>query len=169
MRIQPKPITRDSIPAALEKAHRYRLLNDPEAAESICLDVLAVDPENQTALVTQVLTITDQLATGRELPVQLRRAREVLTQVTDEYKRAYYSGIVAERHAMALIRRDAPMSAGSAYDSLRDAMEWFEKAEAIRPAGNDDSILRWNTCARVLARYPDLEPSRPDEYEPSFE
>ena len=169
MQFQPKSISREGIPAALEKANRYRLLNDPEAAESICLDVLAADPENQTALVTQVLAISDQLAVGRDLSVHVRRAQALLNDVRDEYKRAYYRGIVSERHAMALLRSDAPMSGSIAYDALRDAMESFERAESLRPAGNDEAILRWNTCARVLARYPALEPSRPEAYEPSFE
>jgi hypothetical protein len=29
-------------------------------------------------------------------------------------------------------------------------MTWYEKAEAARPAGNDDAILRWNACLRLL-------------------
>ena len=33
-------ISIDAVPAALEKAERYRLLNEPLMAESICLDVL---------------------------------------------------------------------------------------------------------------------------------
>ena len=36
-----------SIEMALERAMRYRLLNDPEQAESICLDILEVDPETK--------------------------------------------------------------------------------------------------------------------------
>lgn len=169
MQFQPKSITREAVPSALEKAIRYRLLNDPEAAESICLDVLAVEPANQQALVTQVLAISDQLANGRDLPAHLRRAREVLARIEDEYKRTYYSGILCERHAMALIHRDAPMSGSAAFDALREAMDYFERAMAIRPSGNDESILRWNTCARVLARYPSLQPARVEAYEPSFE
>ena len=52
--------TRDCLPAALQKAERYRLINDPTSAESICLDVLTVDPENRQALMTLLLAITDQ-------------------------------------------------------------------------------------------------------------
>ena len=69
-----KPISREGVAAALQKAHRYRILNDPTAAESICLDVLAVDPENAEALVTHVLAITDQLPHGHS--TDLRRADE---------------------------------------------------------------------------------------------
>lgn len=56
-----KRISSSSIPSALQKAERYRIINDPSSAESICLDVLEVDPRNQEALVTLLLAITDQL------------------------------------------------------------------------------------------------------------
>ena len=54
---QLKPISIAGVPAALQKAERYRLLNDSPAAESICLDILAVDPNNQAAIITLVLAI----------------------------------------------------------------------------------------------------------------
>jgi hypothetical protein len=153
---QPKPITRDGIPAALQKAERYRVINDPSSAESICLDVLSVSPDNQQALVTLLLAITDQFGTA---PTEgVRRAREVLPRLQDEYKRAYYAGIICERCAKAQLRSGAPKSGEMAYHWLREAMTWYEKAESERPAGNDEAILRWNTCARMLARYPQLRP-----------
>ena len=46
----------------------------------------------------------------------------------------------------------APGAAFGAYEWLREAMRWYEEAEAIRPAGNDDALLRWNTCARIIER-----------------
>ena len=52
-----------------------------------------------------------------------------------------------------------------AHDWFRDAMRWYEKAEALRPAGNDEAILRWNTCARLLNRHEPARPTR-DELEP---
>ena len=36
-----------------------------------------------------------------------------------------------------------------AYDWLRHAMEWYEQAEALRPPGNVDAVLRWNSCVRA--------------------
>jgi hypothetical protein len=82
-----KRISKESVPLALQKAERYRLINDPSSAESICLDVLSVDPENQQALVTLLLAITDQFG---DAPTEgVRRAREVLPRLQDEYKRAY--------------------------------------------------------------------------------
>jgi len=167
MEFQPKPISREGIPAALEKAQRYRLLNEPVQAESICLDILAVEPENQSALVTQILAITDRLQTN--LSAGVKQANELLPHLRDEYKRHYYAGIICERHAMATLARGAPRAGESAYQSLRDAMTHYEHAEKMRPAGEDEAILRYNTCVRLLARIPQLKPAKKEDYEPSFE
>ena len=115
MQFEPKPISKEGIPAALEKAHRYRLLNEPAEAESICLDVLAADPDNQQALDTLLLAITDQL--GDERSVGVRRAREVLGAVRDEYRRCYYAGIICERYGMAQLRHGTPRSAEGSLSS----------------------------------------------------
>src|SRR5438477_2898885 len=137
-----KPITREGLPAALLKAERYRLLNDSSAAESICLDILRVDAENQQALVMLLLSITDQFVDDPTQAAQ--RARNVLPRLKDEYKRAYYTGIIAERRAKALLRRDGFGATDVAHEGLHDAMVWYERAEAMRPPGNDEAILRWN-------------------------
>jgi hypothetical protein len=161
--MQLKPITREGVPTAIQKAERYRLLNDSAAAESICLDVLQVEPENQQAVVMLLLSITDQFAT--EEGDSVKRARDVLPRLQDDYKRAYYAGIIAERKANALLQRGSMGSDAVAHDWLRDAMRFYEKAEATRPAGNDEAILRWNTCARRLTK---LNPARStrEEMEP---
>ena len=167
MHIDPKPISREGVPAAIEKAHRYRLLNEPADAESICLDVLAVDEDNQQALETLILAITDQF--DREHLGNVRRARDLVPRLDDEYRRQYFAGIVAERSAMAHLRSHAPRAGEPAYAGFREAMDHYERAEAIRPAGNDEAILRWNTCARVLSRNAHLAPAERDEYVPSFD
>jgi hypothetical protein len=167
MDFQPKPITKEGVPAALQKAERYRVINDPTSAESICLDVLTVSPDNQQALVTLLLAITDQFG---EAPTEgVRRARDVLPRLQDEYKRAYYSGIICERCAKAQLRSAAPKSGEMAYHWLRDAMGWYEKAESQRTPGNDEAILRWNTCGRLLARNPRLRPGAEERVELSLE
>ncbi len=145
-----KSLSKDAIPAALEKAERYRLLNEPGEAESICLDILRVDPENQQAIIMLLLALTDRFEKG--YGVSETQAKELLARMTSEYDRAYYSGIVAERRAKMKLRQNTPDCRFQAYDLLREAMNWFEKAEPIRPAGNDDALLRWNTCARIIAR-----------------
>jgi len=160
-----KPITLAGVPAALQKAERYRLLNDSTAAESICLDVLQVDSDNQQALVTLLLSITDQFT--EDTGDSVRRARDVLPKLKDEYKRAYYAGIISERKAKALLHRAGLGVEAVAHDWFRDAMRAYEKAEALRPAGNDEAILRWNTCARMLGRQEPQRQTR-DEYEPAL-
>jgi hypothetical protein len=164
---EPKSISNEGIPRALQKAERYRVINDPTSAESICLDVLAVSPENQQALMTLLLAITDQFG---EAPTEgVRRAREVLPRLDNEYKRAYYGGIICERCAKAQLRSGAPRSGEMAYQWLREAMSWYEKAASQRPHGNDDAILRWNTCGRLLARNPHLRPAAEEPVELSLE
>jgi len=141
-----KPLSREAIPAALEKARHYRLLNEPAAAESICLDILAVDPDNQEALVDIVLAMADRF--GKDYAVGDNHVNEFLPRIKDEYARQYYTGIVYERRAKAILAKDGL----NAFEMFRQAMDCFEKAEAIRPAGNDDAILRWNGCARIIQR-----------------
>jgi hypothetical protein len=162
-----KPIAKDAIPAALEKAERYRLLNEPGGAESICLDVLALEPDDQQALVTLLLAITDQF--DEDTAANVRRARDLLPRLRDPYKRAYYAGVIDERHAKALLRRGVLRSGEAAYGLLRDAMRWYEAAEPNRPSGDDEAILRWNTCARLLAANQQLRPGEQEDYEPAFE
>jgi tetratricopeptide (TPR) repeat protein len=154
-----KPISSEAIPRAIEKAERYRLLNDSSEAESICLDILRVDPDNQKALVMMLLAVTDQLV---EFGAEVAKARAVLPRIQDPYQRAYYAGIIAERWAKAHLKRVDPGSGFAAYGAFREAMEWYEKAQALRPPGNDDAILRWNACARLLNARPQLEPG-PEE------
>jgi hypothetical protein len=162
-----KRISPGGVPAALQKAERYRVINDPSSAESICLDVLEVDPSNQSALVTLLLSITDQFA---ERPAEgARRAQELLPRLDDEYKRMYYAGIVAERGAKAHLRRATVAAGELAYHLLRDAMSWYEQAEARRPPGNDEAILRWNTCARMLARDEHIRPRVEEAVSPGSE
>ena len=163
--MQLKPITKEGIPSALEKAERYRLLNDSSAAESICLDVLEIDASNQEALVSLLLSITDQFL--EELADNVQRARDVLPRLTDEYDRIYYTGIIVERRARAQLHRGALGSADVASEGFREAMRWYERAEGMRPSGNDESILRWNTCARLLGRHERTNVYR--EYEPALE
>ncbi len=148
MRLPLKTISPDAIPKALEKAQRYRLLNEPMQAESICLDVLRTDPENQSALVTLLLALTDQFAGGHT--INEIQPDEVIAKLRGDYERAYYSGIVAERRATALLGQNAAHSSFRAYDFLTLAMRHYERAAELRPAGNDDAILRWNTCARLI-------------------
>ena len=161
-----KSLSKDAIPKALQKADRYRLLNEPAEAESICLDILAAEPDNQLALVTLILALTDQFDRV-DYTVGHTGFQELLSSLRDEYERAYYSGVISERRAKASLRRQ--MHSSAAYEWFREAMSWYEKAEAIRPAGNDDAVLRWNTCARIFMHNKHLQPREEETAEPYLE
>jgi hypothetical protein len=155
-----KPLSPQAVPAALEKAYRYRLLNEPLEAESICRDVLEVDPGNQEAAVTLLLALTDQFE--ERLNPCYDQARTVLADIRDDYSRTYHGGILCERRAKAQLHRGGPHAGHAAYDWFRRAMEHYEQAAEIRSPGNDDALLRWNTCARILMGNPALVPE-PEE------
>src|ERR1051326_5737216 len=157
-----KPITKEGIPSALQKAERYRLLNDAVAAESIYLDVLEIDPDNQQALHNLILSITDQF--DHDPSEGVARARKLLPRISSEYDRHYLNGLIAERRGRAQLARSAEVAA----DWFREAMTWYAKAEPLRPAGNDESILRWNTGGRLLGRHEPSGQFEPREYEPSI-
>ena len=141
-----KVLRSGTIPAALERAERYRLLNEPTQAESICLDILAADAGNQVALILLLLSLTDQF----ENPHAEERASALLPQLSDDYQRAYYQGIIHERRARARLHLSAPGGGHTAYHLLREAMACYEAAEKLRPVDNDEAVLRWNTCARTI-------------------
>ncbi len=153
MQFNLKQITTASIAEANAKAERYRFLNQPMEAESICLDVLAADPENQLALRNLGLAITDQFA--GQASDRYREAEKVFSKLTNDYERLYYTGIMHERRAKS------QLNIGRLPHTLlvvfEEAMRCFAKAEAIRPKANDDAILHWNSCARLLQSRGDTE------------
>jgi len=157
-----KPLSMRAIPGALSKAERYRLLGESWQAESICRDVLAVEPGNQPALVMLILSLTDQFEQG----ATAQDALQFIAKLEDPYERAYYTGIIHERRAFALFRHSDYRSGHAVYSLLEHAMDWYEKAQALRPTGNDDAPLRWNTCARFLRRHPQLSPAPQEEPQP---
>lgn len=156
-------ISKESVPAALEKAERYRLLNEPLQAESICLDILEVESENQKALVILLLSLSDQFTSGN--PSELAQARELLPRLHDAYERDYYAGIISERRATALVEQGGGQRGYAAYNLYREAMDWYEKARKLTPSDVDDSILRWNTCVRLIEKHPHVRPAPDDPTE----
>lgn len=159
---QPKPITADGIAGALATAERYRLLNEPEAAESICLDVLEIEEDNQQALITLLLARTDLVARG--IGGAMGDARGVLQRLKEPYDREYYAGIISERRGHAQLLSPSLGAIYLAYDWFREAMTCYERAMEHRPNGNDDAVLRWNTCARVLNAHPEITPREEGEH-----
>jgi len=158
-----KTLSPEAVGRSLEKAERYRLLNEPEEAESICLDVLTAAPDNRQALVTLLLALTDQFP--HAAADAIRRAQELIPRLDSEYDRAYYAGIICERRANARLAGQASGSQAVAYDLYRQAMRWYERAEELGPDGNEDALLRWNTCARQIMRHK-LAPAVEDAREP---
>src|ERR1700720_1905043 len=147
MELKLKSISPESVDAALSKAELYRLLNEPEEAESICQDVLVVQPGNQVALRLLGLAITDQF-TGNP---------------ADRYERLYYLGILYERRAKAQLRVGRPPH--TLLVLLDEAMRCYQEAEKIRPTGNDDAILRWNRCVRLIQEHAESDWHREVEIE----
>ena len=150
-----KALSHDGVESALAKAEHYRLLGEPAEAESICLDILEIEPANQRALICYVLAQSDQL--GRDGKA-FQSAVSTAAKLNGEYERAYYSGIVWERRAKALHDDKGRGTHHSVYEWMVKALQYFEKAEHLRPPGNDDAVLRWNTCVRFLAKHPALAP-----------
>ena len=155
MTFELKKLTHDGIESALSKAERYRLLNEPVEAASICRDVLAADPANQPALVALILSLSDQYALGTDAS---REIEALAGKVTDPFEKAYFTGLALERRAKALFRqRGANVGTSHTVHAwMHRAMHLFEQAEAIRPAGNDEPLLRWNACARYLMQHPGI-------------
>jgi tetratricopeptide (TPR) repeat protein len=148
-----KTISPNGIAQALSKAQVYRYLKEPEESESICQDILATDPENQAALRLLGLSITDQFV--GEPSDRCAEAESVFRRLTDPYAQHYYLAILSERRAKAQMRNGRPAYVVEAL--IEEAMRQFEEAERIRPADNDESVLRWNRCVRLLAKLPHVE------------
>ena len=147
--LEPKHLSHDAIPVALEKALRYRLLNEPHEAESICHDILASEPENQEALITLLLATTDQFE--NQVAKDLESAKEIVPQLAGQYEQAYYMGIVLERWGKAQLAKDMPPDFAVGW--FRNALRQYELAESLSEPDDPDAILRWNACARILNRF----------------
>ncbi len=143
-----KPLSKEGIESSLGKAEHYRLLNQPRLAESICLDILLVDPGNQQASIVLLLALTDQF--GESSSKTAHQAMTLAKSLKDEYLSTYYMGIIHERQGATALKSGTPGSDFDAYEWYREAMEFYETADAINRDDNNDPILRWNTCARII-------------------
>ena len=158
-----KPICHNSVAHALAKAERYRLLNEPGEAESICRDVLEIEPDNQPALISLLLALTDQIPQNSR---NFADALAVADRLESAYDRLYYAAIAWERRAKARHQAGGHSAHRYAYDWLVNALGLFEKAEHLRPPGNDDAVLRWNACVRYIAHHRELAPAVEEIPEP---
>ena len=146
MEYELKRISSAGIPEAIAKAGLYRSLNEPEEAESICSDILAIEAQHQLALRLLGLALTDQFTGGAS--DRYREAEQSFRQLNDPYERLYYAGILYERRAKAQLNAGLPPH--TLRPLFEQALRSFAEAERVRPAGNDDAILRWNRCVRLL-------------------
>lgn len=139
----------NSIELALDKARQYRSLQEPEMAESICLDILNVDADNQQALVLYILALSDQLH-HPDKQAQIKIIQQAIEKLDSEYRRHYYAGLLNERQARFLLSQ--PMSRSFAYEYFIEALQYYQQAEPLQPENNDEAILRWNSCIRTVQK-----------------
>jgi tetratricopeptide (TPR) repeat protein len=145
-----KRLPRASVDAAIAKAEHYRDLNQPEEAESICRDVLDLEPLHAKAWKLLGLAITDRFASGHV--GLLEQAVQAFENLPDEYERIYHLGVAWERAAKAHVEKNESHSAVAAFEH---ALGLFEQAERMRP-DLPDPVLRWNRCVRLLTSHPSL-------------
>lgn len=144
---------------ALEKAVQYRSLLEPEIAESICLDILKIDPENQDVLIVYMLALLDQIS-RTENQNQIKTIETAIEKLKSQYQRYYYTGLLNERRARHLLTQ--AMSHSFAYDYFIEALKSYQQAIDRCPEKNDEAILRWNSCIRTVEKEK-LKPRRDSE------
>jgi tetratricopeptide (TPR) repeat protein len=142
-------ISASAIPAALDRARQYRSLLEPEQAESICLDILAVEPDHHEAQRVLILALTDQFSHSGQM-LDAKRVLVLVDALPEEYERLYYRGLISERRGRAMLNES--MSRSFTYEYFREAMQCYARAQELRPDHNDDAILRWNACLRTIRR-----------------
>jgi hypothetical protein len=147
-----KNLSREGVEAAITKAEKYRLLNDPSMAESICHDILIVEPDNEKTKIILLLALSDQFGMNQSSHAN-KMAKELVKEFKDDFIRIYYTGLIHERRGTATLNSGTMGSNHDAFEWYMDAMEYYEEAEKLQPIGDNDAILRWNTCARLIMKY----------------
>ena len=150
----PIPLSKDVVAKALERAEHYRLLNEPAQAESICRDIVAVDPSNEQAWIYLLLSLTDQFP--KEMTHAFEEATAALENIKDEYNHVYYQGIIFERWGRAQYHHRRGIQAVRSW--INQAMQCYFKARDLAPDGDPDPTLRWNTCARMQEKLAESAP-----------
>src|SRR5438046_558842 len=138
-----KTLSPEAVPRALAKAERYRLLNEPGEAVSICLDALEIDPTNQEAIATLLLAITEQFEADMS---RVNDAWQAVARITDGYERTYYTGIIFERRAKAFLRPATPAR------GRRPLLRPRRRSEAPRTAGTVRPVTARSWKASIWPR-----------------
>ncbi len=137
-------IHKNTINSALDKAKQYRLLLEPELAVSICLDIFNIDKKHQETIIVYILALSDNLSKQKNDT----KIFDAIKLLTSEYHKKYYTGIYHERKALSLMKGN--MSASFAYNLFTKAMDFYKQAIEISADDNDDAILRYNSCIRII-------------------
>jgi hypothetical protein len=159
-----KPLGARNLSAAVTLAKHYRDLNQPEEAESICRDILAVAPADEAALRTLGLALTDQFPSA--WLTHFDEACAVFAKLASEYERLYYTAIAWERYAKA------QLVAGRAHNAIHafeEAIQRFEAADAIGSPDDPAPILHYNRCVRALTTNAELVRASLVPTEPPYE
>ncbi|MBT8330618.1 MAG: hypothetical protein HKP52_03360 [Desulfofustis sp.] len=160
-----KALSQEAIPEALQMAERYRLLNEPDEAESICLDILAADPNHQEALITLLLSQTDKFRDNRLIPA-FDQAKEIVDKLGDAYCKSYYLGVIFERRAKYHLKLGGPGAGTVAHGWLVKAMDEYKDALTNCDPGNQKAVLRLNSCVRLMNNNPEIQPDSSEQREP---
>lgn len=155
--VELKTIRTENVSSALELAKRYRLLNEPDEAESICLDILEVDPGHQETLITLLLALTDKFGNSGLVP-SFDSARAIVDKLEAPYCKSYYLGVIYERRAKYHLKQGGPGCGSVAYQWFAKALEAYKEALESCDPENQDAVLRWNSCARIINTNPDVKP-----------
>lgn len=152
--VELKIIAPEAVQAALEKAKHYRLLNEPDEVESICLDILVVIPDHQEALILLLLALTDKFHMSGLNPYY-NKAQDIVAKLDSAYCKSYYAGLLYEKRAKYHFSQSVPGSSQVAYEWFLKAMRAYDEALAGCDPDNQDALLRWNSCARFINRHPE--------------
>jgi hypothetical protein len=163
MRHPMKRLSESQVEQAWEMAEKYRDLNQPDEAESICHDILDVVPHHQAALKTLGLSMTDRFP-GRWTDLH-KQALAVFAKLDSEYDRIYYTGVAWERRGKAQLEE---VAGRGAFDAFTEAVQLFERAAALAP-GKAEPILRYNRCVRALSTHPVLIATAERESDEDFD
>jgi tetratricopeptide (TPR) repeat protein len=164
MPYQLKPLFARNLDAAVALAKHYRDLNQPEEAESICRDVIAVAPDNAAAWRTLGLALTDRFPTS--WMALFDEACAAFAKLPGDYERVYYAGIAWERYAKAQVEAGR---AHNAIHAFEEAIRRFEEAEKLGAEDEPGAILHYNRCVRALTENEVLVRASMAPIEPEFE
>src|ERR1700704_1456796 len=95
----------------------------PISRDSICCDILEIAPDNQPALISLILSLTDQI---HQDGAAFANALAAAARLETGYDRFYYAGMAGERRAKALYYGKSHAPRHYAYEWIAEALRLFE-------------------------------------------